>query len=92
MEDESFQQLCRKGVFFYDYFDSMNKLKETVLPDRSTFFNRLNDEECSEKDYKHAKRVWNIQKCSTLRDLSRFISTEASGRLLVNSLEYSLIF
>ena len=68
LEEERFQQLRRKGIFFYDYFDDIEKLKENVLPDRSTFFNRLNDEECSENDYEHAKRVWKIQKCSTLRD------------------------
>ena len=68
LEEERFQQLRQKGIFFYDYFNSVERLKETALPKREHFFNRLNDEECSERNYAHAKRVWSVQKCTTLRD------------------------
>ena len=44
-------ELClmkRKGVFLYDYPDSVNRLEETGLPPRSCFFNKLTNE-CSHR-------------------------------------------
>ena len=46
---EQFQLVKQKGVFPYDFFDSMEKLNHSSLPSREIFFDTLNDKECSEK-------------------------------------------
>ena len=44
-----FDLLKRKGVYPYDYVDSMDKLTETALPPKEAFYSRLNDEETTMK-------------------------------------------
>ena len=41
--------------------NSSEKLKETQLPSKETFYSRLNDEGISDKNYAHAKK---FGKCS----------------------------
>ena len=48
------ESLERKGVFCYDYLDSLARLDEPALPPRETFFNKLGGVECSQADYAHA--------------------------------------
>ena len=60
--------LLRKGVFPYDYFDGESKLRRKSLPKRDKFFNRLKQEECSEQDYAHARKMWTTFKCKTFKD------------------------
>ncbi|KAF4526717.1 hypothetical protein B566_EDAN015687 [Ephemera danica] len=60
--------MSRKGVFCYDYIDSISKLDETALPPKAAFHNSLNDEEISDDDYQHAQNVWRVFKCKSLRD------------------------
>ena len=66
--EEEFELMLRKGVFCYDYFSCREKFEEKALPDRSAFFNRLTDTECSEEDYAHAQHVWNTFKMENLRE------------------------
>ena len=51
--------ITRKGVYPYDYMDDMEKFNDTQLPPQSAFYSILNDEDISDKDYKHAQNVWN---------------------------------
>ena len=53
-----FDLLKRKGVYPYDYVDSVDKLAESSLPPKEAFYSRLNDEETTNEDYEHAKTVW----------------------------------
>ena len=50
--------LLRKGVFSYDWFDSL-ELNETKLPPKEEFYSKLNDSEINDSDYEHAQKVWN---------------------------------
>nr|DAC81331.1 TPA_asm: PolB [Megastigmus wasp adintovirus] len=59
VEKEKVELLTKKGIFPYEYVDSMEKLQETKLPEREQFFSSLNDSTVSEADYAHAQRVWN---------------------------------
>ena len=43
--------MTRKGVYPYDYVNSIEKLKETKLPPKEAFYSKLNDEEISDEDY-----------------------------------------
>ena len=47
--------LLRKGVYPYDWVDSIDKFSETQLPPQESFYSKLNDEGISDKDYLHAK-------------------------------------
>ncbi|XP_077260838.1 uncharacterized protein LOC143896720 [Temnothorax americanus] len=55
---EDLDLLTCKGVFPYEYVDSVDKLRETELPPREAFYSSLTDETASESDYEHATRVW----------------------------------
>uniref|UniRef100_A0A1B0FM91 DNA-directed DNA polymerase n=1 Tax=Glossina morsitans morsitans TaxID=37546 RepID=A0A1B0FM91_GLOMM len=66
--DNDLNLMKRKGVFPYDYLDSIDRLQETQLPPRSCYSNKLINEECSVDDYEHARKVWNTFQCRTLGD------------------------
>ncbi|KAJ8950067.1 hypothetical protein NQ314_008073 [Rhamnusium bicolor] len=70
IDDEKFQLLTRKGVFFYDYLDTIEKLDEIELPDIKYFYNKLKDENIEEADYAHAQIVWEKFGMKTLGDYS----------------------
>ena len=60
--------LLRKGIYPYDYMDSLQKLNETRLPPKSAFYSKLHNVEISNEDYAHAKTVWEEFGCKTMRD------------------------
>ena len=60
--------LRRKGVFPYDWSDSLKKLYEKNLPLIEEFHSKLNDENISDEDYEHAKDIWNMFKMKSMRD------------------------
>ena len=60
--------LLRKGVYPYDWVDSIDKFSETQLPPQELFYSKLNDEGISDEDYLHAQEVWKEFNCKTFRD------------------------
>ena len=52
--------LLKRGVYPYEYMDSMNKFKETELPSIDKFYCNVQKKPFSQKDYAHAKKVWNV--------------------------------
>lgn len=73
--DGKLNLITRKGVFCYDYIDSLDKFEETSLPSKNNFYNKLNEEEIDPEDYQHACRVWNELKMKTLGEYSDFYVT-----------------
>ncbi|XP_011700257.1 PREDICTED: uncharacterized protein LOC105457338 [Wasmannia auropunctata] len=67
---EDFDLLKRKGVFPYEYIDCVEKLKETRLPPRESFYSSLTDDTVSESDYAHAVNVWQRFSIQTLGEYS----------------------
>ena len=65
---EKFHLLTRKGVYPYEYMDSLEKLKEAKLPPKEKFYSRLNGEDISDEDYEHAIKVWKTFGMKTLQD------------------------
>ena len=63
-----FNLLTKKGVYPYEYMNSFENLEETKLPPKEAFYSKLSDENISDKDYEHAKKVWETFKMKTLRD------------------------
>ena len=65
---DKFNLLARKGVYPYEYMDSLEKLEETVLPPKEAFYSRLNDGGISDEDYTHAQNVWKTFKMKYFKD------------------------
>ena len=40
-DKDQFIEACRKGLYPYNYFTSMDRFKETKLPDQNAFKNKL---------------------------------------------------
>ena len=64
-KDKKFELMARKGVYPYDYMDCFDKFNEG-LPTKENFFSIMNNEHISNKDYKHAKTVWETFKLKTM--------------------------
>jgi hypothetical protein len=62
--------VTRKGVFCYDYVESMEKLEQTSLPDKKEFYNKLNESDISDRDYEHAQNDWSEFNIQTLGEYS----------------------
>ena len=60
--------LLRKGVYPYDYMDSVKRLSETQLPPKEAFYSRLSGGGISDEDYEHAQQVWKEFGMKTLRN------------------------
>ena len=65
---DKFNLLARKGVYPYEYMDSLEKLEETKLPPKEAFYSRLNDGGISDEDYAHAQKVWKTFKMEYFKD------------------------
>ena len=65
--DDKLSLVKRKGVYPYEYMDTLERLKETKLPPKEAFYSKLNNEDISDEDFAHAQKVrevlrWNILK------------------------------
>ena len=58
----------RKGVYPYDFMDSIERLYEGDLPTQTDFYNKLNGTSCSDAEYAHAVIVWRAFGCETIVD------------------------
>ena len=58
----------RKGVYPYDYVDSMKKLDETNLPPKEAFFSKLTGEGITDEDYQNAHTVWKEFNIESMKD------------------------
>ena len=67
-KDVQLTLLKQKGIYPYDYMDSISKLDEPKLPPIEAFYSKLNDAGISNKEYQHAQKVWNTFECKTMRD------------------------
>jgi len=66
--DVNFDMLLRKGVFPYDWFNSLEKLDETQLPPKEAFHSKLNNSNITDDYFKHAIKVWDNFKIKTFRE------------------------
>ena len=65
---EQFNLVMRKGVYPYDYVDSITKLSETKLPPQEQFYSELNHSSISDENYEHARKVWKYFDMKPIRD------------------------
>ena len=57
---------CQKGVYPYEYMNSFDKFDEKTLPPKTAFYSNLYESEIDDKDYKHAKMVWETVKMNNM--------------------------
>ena len=62
--------VLQKGIFPYEYITSVDKLNETVLPPKESFFSSLTNSHITVKDYDHALKVWERFKARTIGEYS----------------------
>lgn len=67
---EQIEMLERKGVFPYEYVNSISKLSETSLPPIEAFYSRLCGEKISPEEYEFACEVWDKFQIKTLGEYS----------------------
>ena len=65
---EKLNLVTRKGVYPYEYMDSLERLKENKLPPKESFYSRLTDKHISDEDYQHAQKVWEACDMEHLQD------------------------
>ncbi|XP_070528291.1 uncharacterized protein [Cardiocondyla obscurior] len=70
LSEENFDLLTRKGIFPYEYVNSVERLDELSLPSRESFFSSLTGDTVSETDYAHAETVWQQFSVRTLGEYS----------------------
>ncbi|KYN28339.1 hypothetical protein ALC57_02244 [Trachymyrmex cornetzi] len=70
LSDEKLELLTRKGVFPYEYVDCVEKLQDTRLPPRKSFYSSLTGDTVSESDYAHAVNVYQRFSIRTLGEYS----------------------
>ena len=68
--EENYKLLTKKGIYPYDYFDEKEKYLETELPIKEKFFNKLNNKNISNDEYKHALKVFKTFGCKDLLEYS----------------------
>jgi len=52
--DQRRELLVRKGVFPYDWFNSLERFNETQLPSKEEFYSNLSDSDITDDDFEHA--------------------------------------
>ena len=84
----------KKGVYPYDFTDNIKKIDETNLPPKDEFFSKLNDENITDEDFEHAKKVWKTFNCKNMGDYhDLYLKTDVLLQLLMflrNSEKFAL--
>ena len=58
--------MSQKGVCPYDFMDSFDKFNPTELPTKEQFYSTLNDQQITNDEYDHARKVWKTFKIKTM--------------------------
>ena len=58
----------RKGIFPYEWLDSIDKINETSLPPKEAFYSKLKQSGITKEKYKQALDCWKETGCETIKD------------------------
>ena len=58
--------MSQKGVYPYDFMDSLEKFNQRELPNKDQFYSILNDQHITDDEYVHANKVWNTFMIKTM--------------------------
>lgn len=65
-QNEPFKLMKQKGVYPYDYMDSLDKFNEKKLTSKDNFYSILIDEDITDENYSHAQNVWKTFKLKSM--------------------------
>ena len=68
--------LLRKGVYPYEYMNNWERFDETSLPNKESFYSKLNMENIADIDYRHGNNVFKrfkLKKLGFIRKKRYFI-------------------
>ena len=68
VESDKVGLLLRKGIYPYEYINSVEKFEETCLPGIEHFYSSLTERTISESDFEHAHLVFQTFQCRNLGD------------------------
>ena len=75
---DNYELLTEKGVFPYDLVTDFEVFSRTSLPSQDCFYNKLNEEGITDKDYARAQKTWDDLNCSTFLDyMETYVLTDA---------------
>ena len=63
---QKFMLWLRKGVYAYEYMDSIDKFKEKELPTIDKLYSSLSNSNITKDDHNHAKKAWDLFKIKNL--------------------------
>ena len=67
-KEEKLSLVKGKGVYPYEYMNSLERFKENKLPPKEAFYSKLMGEGISNEDYERVKKVWKVFGMKTLQD------------------------
>ena len=74
-----FKLLLRKGIYPYEYMTSSDKYKEPVSLNKKLYYCKLNEENISDSDIEHVKKVCNGYKFTNLKDYTElYVKSDVS--------------
>lgn len=65
---EQHKLLIRKGIYPYEYMDSLHRFEETSLPTIEKFYSSLSQQTVPVDDYTFAQEIWTKFNCKNLGD------------------------
>ena len=74
-DEEKLTLLKRKGVYPYEWLDSVDRLNETDLPPIEAFYSTLNGSGITKEDYEHAQNVWKTFGMKSMHDYHNLYNT-----------------
>ena len=84
--EKQFNLIRNKGIFPYEWFNRLDKLKETELPSIDEFYSTLKQKGITKKEYSRAKEIWDEFNCKSFEDYHD-IYLKADVFLLADSFE-----
>ena len=57
-EEKKRKLLLKKGIYPYEYMDSLERFGENQLPEKEKFFSSLSGKGITDGEYAHAQKVW----------------------------------
>ena len=67
VEEQELSLLVRKGIYTYEYMESLQKMNEAHLQPKEAFFSSLTNSNITEPDYAIAKQLSNTFNVRTMR-------------------------
>ena len=61
----------RKGLFPYEYFNSLDRLSDMQLPSKPHFYDSLSEQHVTDEEYAHAQKAWDAFHCTSFGEYTQ---------------------